>query len=107
MRIFLACAMTVLIETPFLALCGFRKRDELIVIVCANVVTNLLLNLLLYLAPALYAAPAVALLEAAVVAAEYGIYRLTFGPRRGLLLLVLAANALSFGLGLLLSPLLT
>ncbi|MBQ6116257.1 MAG: hypothetical protein IJL08_02910 [Oscillospiraceae bacterium] len=105
MRIFLACALTVLIETPFLALCGFRKRDEVIVIVCANVVTNLLLNLLLWRVPGLYG-PAVYGLECAVVAVEYGIYRLAFGPRRGLLLLTLAANALSYGLGLLLMPLL-
>ena len=105
MRIFLACAMTVLIETPFLAMWGYRKRDELIVIVCANVVTNLLLNLLLWRIPSLYG-PAVYGLEAVVVAAEYGIYRLAFGQRRGMLLLTLAANALSYGLGLVLMPLL-
>ena len=50
--------------------------------------------------------PAVYGLECAVVAAEYGIYRLAFGPRRGLFWLTLAANALSYGLGLLLMPLL-
>ncbi|MBQ2062062.1 MAG: hypothetical protein II458_05230 [Oscillospiraceae bacterium] len=105
MRIFLACALTVLIETPFLALWGYRKRDELIVIVCANVVTNLLLNLLLWRVPSLYG-PAVYGLEALVVAAEFGIYRLAFGPRRGLFWLTLAANALSYGLGLLIAPLL-
>ena len=106
MRIFLACALTVLIETPFLALWGYRKRDELIIIVCANVVTNLLLNLLLWRVPSLYG-PAVYALEAVVVAVEYGIYRLAFGPRKGLFLLTLAANALSYGLGLLIAPLLT
>ena len=105
MRIFLACALTVLIETPFLALWGYRKRDELIVIICANVVTNLLLNLLLWRVPTLYG-PAVYGLEAAVVAAEYGIYRLAFGPGKGLFWLTLAANALSYGLGLVLMPLL-
>jgi len=105
MMIFLACALTVLIETPFLALWGYRKRDELIIIVCANVVTNLLLNLLLWRVPSLYG-PTVYGLEALVVAVEYGIYRLAFGKRRGLLLLTLAANALSYGLGLFLMPLL-
>ena len=105
MRILLACGLTVLIETPFLALWGYRKRDELIVIVCANVFTNLLLNLLLWRVPSLYG-PAVYALEAAVVTVEYGIYRLTFGARRGLFWLTLAANALSYGLGLLISPLL-
>ena len=105
MRILLACALTVLIETPFLALWGYRKRDEIVVIVCANVVTNLLLNLLLWRVPSLYG-PAVYGLEALVVAAEYGIYRLAFGQRRGLFWLTLAANALSYGLGVLLAPLL-
>lgn len=97
--IFLACALTVLIETPFLALFGYRKRDELIVIVCANVITNLLLNLLLAFRPG--AIRAVLLLEAAAVAAEYGIYALAFGRSRRLFLLTLAANALSYTLGLL------
>ena len=105
MRIFLACALTLLIETPFLALWGYRKRDEVIIVVCANVVTNLLLNLLLWRVPSLYG-PAVYGLECAVVAVEYAVYRLAFGPRRGLFWLTLAANALSYGLGLLLSPLL-
>ncbi len=105
MRIFLACALTVLIETPFLALFGYRKRDEVIIVVCANVVTNLLLNLLLWRVPSLYG-PAVYALEALVVAVEYGVYRLAFGPRRGLFWLTLAANALSYGLGLLIGPLL-
>ena len=105
MRIFLACALTVLIETPFLALFGYRKRDEVIIVVCANVVTNLLLNLLLWRVPSLYG-PAVYGLEALVVAVEYGVYRLAFGPRRGLFWLTLAANALSYGLGLLIGPLL-
>ncbi len=106
MRILLACGLTVLIETPFLALWGYRKRDELIVIVCANVFTNLLLNLLLWRVPSLYVPGVIALLEAAVVAVEYGIYRLAFGARRGLFWLTLGANALSYGLGLLLAPLL-
>ena len=105
MRIFLACALTVLIETPFLALWGYRKRDEVIIVVCANVVTNLLLNLLLWRVPSLYG-PAVYALEALVVAVEYGVYRLAFGPRCGLFWLTLAANALSYGLGLLIGPLL-
>ena len=41
------------------------------------------------------------------LSAEYGIYRLAFGPRRGLFWLTFAANALSYGLGLVLMPLLS
>lgn len=101
MRIFLACALTLCVEVPFLWLAGFRSREEIAVAACANVVTNLSLNLLLWRFPALYGPPTVALLEALVVAAEWGIYRLALGRRRGLLWLTLAANALSFVTGLL------
>ena len=91
MNIFLVCALTVLIETPFLALFGYRARDELTVIVCANVLTNLLVNLSLALfLPA--NAMSIFILESAAV--------LICSQR--LFLLTLAANCLSFGLGLLL-----
>ena len=100
MTVFLACALTVLIETPFLALFGYRRREELAVIVCANVVTNLLLNLALMLLP--LPRWSVDPLEAAVVAAEYAVYALAFGRSRRLFLLTLAANCLSYGIGLLL-----
>ena len=100
MTVFLACTLTVLIETPFLALFGYRRREELAVIVCANVVTNLLLNLALMLLP--LPRWSVYPLEAAVVAAEYAVYALAFGRSRRLFLLTLAANCLSYGIGLLL-----
>lgn len=98
----LACALTVLIETPVLALWGLRRWNELAVVASANAVTNLLLNLFLFGFPAWAALPAVLLPEAAVTVAEYGLFRLAFGQARGLLPVTLAANALSFGLGLLL-----
>ena len=104
-RIALACLLTVLIETPFLFLWGYRRAYDLAVIVCANVFTNLLLNLALNLilrAGLPFLPGWIAAGELAVVAAEYGIYARAFGPSRRLLLLTLAANALSFGLGLLL-----
>ena len=99
--ILLACLLTVLIETPFLALWGFRKARDLAVIVCANVLTNLLLNLS-FLLGLPYRPLWIAAGELLVVAAEYAVYARAFGPSRRLLLLTLAANCLSFGLGLLL-----
>ena len=99
--IFLACLLTVLIEGGFLALLGYRDRFSLIVIVCANVITNFLLNLALMLAfggdPGVWIYP----MEAAVVVTEYVIYAIAFGRSRKLLLLTLAANSLSYGIGLL------
>lgn len=99
--IFLACLLTVVIETPFLMLLGYRGRENAVIIICANVLTNLCLNMTVQLAfhgtPGLWVYP----MEALVVAAEYGIYRCAFGPSFRLLLQTLAANALSYGIGLL------
>ena len=99
--IFLACLLTVLIETVFLFVCGYRGWYAVAVIVCTNVLTNLLLNLS-FLLGLPYTVPWIAAGELAVVAAEYGTYAKAFGRSVGLLLLTFLANCLSFGLGLLL-----
>ena len=99
--IFLACLLTVVIEGAFLAAFGYHSRFALTVIVCANVVTNLLLNLLIWLAFPAGTGAWIYLMEAVVVAAEYGIYAIAFGKGWKLFFLTLAANCLSYGLGLL------
>ena len=101
MMIFLACLLTVLIETPFLALCGYRKRDDLIIIVCANTITNLLLNLVIALIFRGHPGGWIYPMEGAVVAAEFMIFSSAFGRSGKLFLLTLAANCLSYGIGLL------
>ena len=100
-----ACILTILIETPVLAVWGARRWNELVVVVSANAVTNLLLNLFLWLCPFWASMPAILLPEAVVIAAEYGIFRLAFGVRRGLPAVTVAANVLSFCLGLLIQSL--
>ena len=97
--IFLACLLTVAVETAFLAAVGYRDRYALTVIICANVVTNLLLNLVLWLVGGAVGAW-IYLLEALVVAAEYAVYAVAFRPGWKLFGLTLAANCLSYGLGL-------
>lgn len=100
MTLLIACVLTVLIETPVFLLAGYRGRDELTVIVCANIVTNLTLNLCAaFLFPQRGAAEYLA--ELVVVGAEYTAYALAFGRSRRLFLLTLAANCLSYGLGFL------
>lgn len=106
MHPFIACALTVLIETPFLAAFGYREKSALVLIVCANIVTNLLLNLLLTASVLLGIAQAAyilltLLLEIGVYFVEYGIYRKAFGASRRLRLLTAAANTLSVLLGVL------
>ena len=99
--IFLACLLTVVLEGAFLLAVGYRDRFSLTVIVCANVVTNLLLNLLLWLCPGLRALGIVLALEVCVVIVEYAIYAAAFGRSLKLFFLTLAANCISYGLGLL------
>ena len=98
--IFLACLLTVVVETAFFAVCGYRDRYALTVIVCANVVTNLLLNLILWLVGGTVGGW-IYPLEALVVAAEYAVYAAAFRPGWKLFFLTLAANCISYGLGLL------
>ena len=92
MSLVLACTLTVLIETPFFALFGYRSKDEITVTACANVATNLLLNLGL----SVYPGAPVFVAEAAVTLSEYAAYALAFGRSRRLFSLTLAANLLSF-----------
>ena len=102
MTIWLAAALTVAVEAPFLALFGYRTRGDLAVIALVNVITNLTMNLVFSLAPALRGAGGLAAAEILVTVAEYAVYARAFGPGRRLALLTVAANALSLGLGLLL-----
>lgn len=102
MILFLCAFLTVLFETPWMALWGYRKRDEVLLVVCVNVASNLLLNLLLVLAfPGRDIGALIYLFEAIVVAAEYFVYALAFGRSWKLFWLTLGANCLSYGLGLL------
>ena len=95
----LACLLTVLIEVPFLALFGFHSRNDLIVTVCTNVITNLLLNLCIQLAFSGQPGAWIYLLEGIVVASEYAIYASAYGRSLRLALLTLTANCISYGIG--------
>ena len=102
MILFLFALLTVLFETPWFALWGYRKRDELLLVVCVNVASNLILNLLLVtvfrgrdIGALIY------VFEAAVVAVEYIVYAIPFGHSWKLFAVTLTANCLSYGLGLL------
>lgn len=99
--IFVACALTVIIEVPFLALFGYRSREDLAITVCTNVVTNLLLNLIIQLAFRGSPGGWIYLMELAVVLAEFFIYAAAFEKTWKMLGLTFAANCISYGIGLL------
>ena len=103
MRLLLACALTVAIETLFFLLIGWRDRRFLLLCVSANALTNLCLNLLILLLArfGLWHGWLALPLELAVVASEYAIYTAVRPRGLKLLLLTLAANALSYTIGLL------
>lgn len=99
---FLACALTAAVETALFALFGYRRGWQLLVVACANVASNLLLNLTAALAFPGGVGAWVWLLEGAVLAAEYAVYTVAFRPGWRLFALTAGANALTYGLGLLL-----
>lgn len=102
MMLFVCAVLTVLIETPWMYLWGLRKCDEVLLVVCVNTASNLLLNLVLGLGFGSGGAGAlIYLFEAAVVAAEYGVYSLALGGGWKLFFATLFANCLSYGIGLL------
>ena len=99
----IACALTLLIEAPFLFLCEYKGREKMLLIVCVNIATNLTMNLcFLFFVP--YRLFTVAIAETLVVAVEFFVYSAAWGRSLRLFLMTFAANALSFSLGLLLMP---
>ena len=92
------CLLTVVIETVFFVLFGYRGKDTLIVLICTNILTNVALNITAAITG--WEPPGAYLAEIAVVAVEYAIFARAFGPSKKLFWLTLAANALTFALGL-------
>lgn len=103
-RIFIACLLTVIVETAFFLLIGYRSKSFVIICVCVNAATNLSLNLIIWFLYGLNVnlTAAVYPLEAIVVAVEYLIYSALEGFSGKLFLLTLSANLLSYCAGLLL-----
>ncbi len=101
MILFLCALLTVIIETPWMYLWGHRKRDEVLLVVCVNVASNLLLNLGLSLGfSGREVGVLIYLFEAFVVVVEYMVYSLAFGRSWKLFFVTLGANCLSYVLGL-------
>lgn len=100
MMLFICAALTVIIETPWMWLWGLRTRDEILLAVCVNMATNLLLNLVLSLGFPQGAGGLIYVFEAGVVAVEFAVYALALRPSWKLFFAVLSANCLSYCIGL-------
>ena len=94
--------MTVIAEAALFWLFGYRSRDEMLVVVCTNVITNLLLNLVLSGIFFSVSGRMIVLGELIVIAVETVIYTFAFGRFGKVLALTILANVLSVFLGLLL-----
>ncbi|MBR0507731.1 MAG: hypothetical protein IJJ86_03900 [Clostridia bacterium] len=100
-KLVLALLLTEAIEIPVCLLFGMRGK-ELLIVLLANVITNPLVNALLLLGTAVTNLPyavMLAALEVAAVVAEWLVYRSLTEAKRPFLI-SLAANAASFGAGL-------
>lgn len=102
LRIFKACILTVFLETGLFYLLGYRKKDDVTIVVCANVITNLVLNLTIALLFPGGPGSLLVLMEIAVVIAEYLIYAKAFGATNRLFGQTFAANMLSYAAGVVL-----
>ena len=98
----LACVVTVIAETALFWLLGYRSRDEMLVLVCTNVITNLLLNLVLSGIFFSVWGWMIVIGELVVIAIETAVYTYAFGRFGKVLALTAAANVLSVVIGLLL-----
>ena len=103
-------ALTILIEAGAAYLCGLKQKEEQHALLLCNLLTNPLLNLILYIrqytAGSPFPFPVLLLLEVLVAFAEGCMLRRLCEKRRSYFSLSLLFNALSCGAGLLLSRLL-
>ena len=97
MSLYLACGLTMAIETAYFFLIGYRDRNFLIVCLAVNAATNLTMNLILKETGVQIGTVIIA--EIIVVAAEYAVYSLASKPSKALLFHTAIANVLSFSIG--------
>ncbi len=97
MSLYLACGLTMAIETAYFFLIGYRDRCFLIVCLAVNAATNLSMNLILKQTGVQIGTVIIA--EVIVVAVEYAVYCLVSKPSKALLIHTAIANVLSFSIG--------
>lgn len=97
MSLYLACGLTMAIETAYFFLIGYRGRSFLTACLAMNAATNLTMNLILQKTGIQIGV--VILAEIMVIAAEYAVYCFVLKPSKTLLIHTTVANVLSFSIG--------
>ena len=97
MSLYLACVLTMAIETAYFLLIGYRGKEFVTVCLAMNEATNLTLNLILQNTG--FQGRLIVLLEILAVGAEYAVYSLVRRPSKALLMHTVIANLLSFSIG--------
>jgi hypothetical protein len=100
-NLILSAALTIIIETTFLWLVGYKERHFVIVCILINFITNILLNMGLALVSIFTARLLLYPCEAVVVVVEWFVLSFLVQNKKRLLLFVLLSNALSYCIGLL------
>ena len=97
MSLYLACGLTMAIETAYFFLIGYRGREFVTVCLAANAATNLALNLILRQAGMMVWV--IIVLELLAVWTEYAVYSFVQKPSKALLMHTVTANLLSLSIG--------
>ena len=97
MSLYLACGLTMAIETAYFFLIGYREQSFLTVCLAMNAATNLIMNLILQKTGVQIGI--VILAELLVIVAEYAVYCFLLKPSKTLLIHTTVANVLSFSIG--------
>ena len=105
MTLLVSCLITIVVETAFFALLGYRGKDDLTIVAGTNAASNLALNLTAILLRRVLPRSMNPLfpLELIVVAAEYLVYSRAFGRSNRLFWQTFAANVITFTIGLAMS----
>jgi len=99
-----AALITVIVETLFFVIVGYRQKIFIIYCILVNLFTNISLNLIVNLlfrvgVQRLFLSIFIYPLEVGVVLTEYYLFKRLLGGSKKLFLLTFCANILSYSLG--------
>ena len=103
--IFIGLILTIVVETSLFVIFGFKDKKFILICVILNIITNLLINFILYCIIKIDSSAFIVweiILEIVVALVEVVTYQIIYRKQYVLIPLSIAANALSFFLGIIL-----